>query len=161
VRFELGTQGWSYAEWAGTMYDAAERPESYLRAYAQEFATVEIDSTFYGTPSPERVRKWAATVPEGFAFSCKLAREITHERRLRDVSGLVREFYDSMRAFGSKLGCVLVQFDASFSRDEESSAVTRWRLPTLHSYGAMRWLRFWRARRSISPTCAGSASTMR
>ena len=121
MRFALGTQGWSYADWVGTMYDAAARPESYLHAYAQEFATVEIDSTFYGTPSLERVRKWAASVPDGFTFSCKLPREITHERRLRDCDGLVRVFYDTMRVLGPKLGCVLVQFEASFGRSEEGA----------------------------------------
>ncbi len=102
------------------MYDAAARPEHFLRSYAQEFGSVEIDSTFYGTPTVERVRKWAASVPDGFTFSCKLGREITHERRLLDVKGLVAEFYDAMRAFGPKLGCVLAQFDASFTRDQEA-----------------------------------------
>ena len=115
----FGTQGWAYGDWVGTMYDAGARPDGYLAAYAQEFGTVEIDSTFYGTPSRERVRKWAAGVPEGFRFSCKLAREITHERRLLESRGLIAEFYDSMREFGTKLGCVLVQFDASFGRAEE------------------------------------------
>ncbi|GAC1304111.1 MAG: DUF72 domain-containing protein [Vulcanimicrobiaceae bacterium] len=119
MEVSLGTQGWSYADWAGDMYDAAARPETYLRAYAQEFGSVEIDSTFYGTPSPERVRKWAASVPAGFTFACKLPREITHDRRMVDVGGLVREFYDAVRLFGPKLGCVLVQFDAAFSRAEE------------------------------------------
>ncbi len=119
MEIRLGTQGWSYADWVGDMYDAAARPDTYLAAYAQEFATVEIDSTFYGTPAPDRVRKWAAGVPEGFRFSCKLAREITHERRMLESRGLIAEFYDSMRAFGGKLGCVLAQFDASFGRAEE------------------------------------------
>lgn len=121
MNVSLGTQGWSYADWAGDMYDAAARPDTYLRAYAQEFGSVEIDSTFYGTPPPERVRKWAASVPSGFTFSCKLPREITHDRRMVDVRGLVREFYDVVRGFDEKLGCVLVQFDASFSRAEEAN----------------------------------------
>jgi len=60
------------------MYDAGTRPESFLREYAEEFDSVEVDSTFYGTPQPERVRKWAAQVPDGFTFALKLPREITH-----------------------------------------------------------------------------------
>jgi uncharacterized protein YecE (DUF72 family) len=115
----LGSQGWSYADWAGTVYDAATRPDNYLRSYAREFQSVEVDSTFYGTPTVERVRKWAATVPDGFTFSCKLWREITHERRMLGANGLIAEFYDAMRAFGPKLGCVLVQFEASYGRAEE------------------------------------------
>jgi uncharacterized protein YecE (DUF72 family) len=120
LEWSLGTQGWSYADWVGTMYDAAARPEGFLRAYAEEFSSVEIDSTFYGTPAIERVRKWAATVPAGFTFSCKLPREITHERRMIESNGLIAEFYDSIRAFGPKLGCVLAQFEASYGRDEEA-----------------------------------------
>ena len=123
MRFALGTQGWSYDDWVGPMYDAATRPEAYLRGYAREFATVEIDSTFYGTPTLDRVRAWAANVPDGFTFSCKLAREITHERRLRESATLVAEFYDAMRAFGAKLACVLVQFDASFVREREEGTL--------------------------------------
>ncbi len=115
----FGTQGWSYADWVGTMYDAAARPDGFLRSYAREFGSVEIDSTFYGTPTVARVRKWAASVPAGFSFSCKLSREITHERRLVGTDGLIAEFYDAMREFGPKLGCVLVQFEASFTRAEE------------------------------------------
>jgi len=106
------------------MYDAAARPESYLGAYAQEFLTVEIDSTFYGTPPPERVCKWAASVPSGFTFSCKVPREITHDRRMVDVTGPLREFYDVVRLFRPKLGCVLVQFDAAFSRADEPNLRT-------------------------------------
>jgi len=121
VEFRFGTQGWSYADWAGDMYDAAARPDSYLRSYAQEFATVEIDSTFYATPSVERVRAWAASVPGNFSFSCKMPREITHERRMVGVAGLVSEFYDAAREFGPKLGCVLAQFDAGYSRAEEAT----------------------------------------
>ncbi|GAC1613505.1 MAG: DUF72 domain-containing protein [Vulcanimicrobiaceae bacterium] len=125
MRLALGTQGWSYDDWVGTMYDAAARPEAYLRAYAQEFASVEVDSTFYGTPAVERVQKWAASVPDGFVFSCKMPRDITHDRRLRDCVGPIREFSDAMRAFGAKLGCVLVQFDATFARADEEGTLRR------------------------------------
>ncbi len=115
----LGTQGWSYADWIGPLYEAGARPQTYLTAYAREFTTVEIDSTFYGTPPVERVRSWAARVPDGFRFSCKLDREITHKRRLRESDAAIAAFYDAVSAFGPKLGCVLAQFDASFGRDNE------------------------------------------
>ena len=121
MEFAFGTQGWSYADWVGVTYDAGTRPERYLAAYAREFGTVEIDATWYAAPTPERVRAWAASVPDGFTFSCKLPREITHERRMLDVRGLVRDFYDAMRAFGPKLACVLVQFEATFGRAEEAA----------------------------------------
>jgi len=121
TEFALGTQGWSYADWVGPMYELGARPQTYLGAYAEEFGTVEIDSTFYGAPAVERVRTWAAQVPEHFRFSCKLDRAITHKRRLRDSGAAIAAFYDVVRAFGPKLGCVLAQFDGTFTRDDEGA----------------------------------------
>jgi uncharacterized protein YecE (DUF72 family) len=103
------------------VYDAGAKPAAYLRAYAREFRTVEIDSTWYATPAPERVRKWAQTVPAGFTFATKLAREITHERRLIGCDALVAEFFDSMEAFGDTLEAVLVQMGPDFSPAERDA----------------------------------------
>ena len=79
------------------MYDAGTRPEGYLREYAEEFRSVEIDSTFYGTPPPERCRRWAAQVPDGFTFALKLPRDITHDRRQHDgrrAYATIKRFFD-------------------------------------------------------------------
>lgn len=100
------------------MYDADTKPERYLRAYAREFNTVEIDSTFYGTPPPERVARWCATVPVDFTFAIKVPREITHERHLRGCERETAEFFASAVAFGDKLEAVLVQLGPDFSPDE-------------------------------------------
>jgi uncharacterized protein YecE (DUF72 family) len=100
------------------MYDAGTRPEGYLREYADEFVSVEVDSTFYGTPQPERVRKWAAQVPDGFTFALKLPREITHERRLMASRKLVEEFVASALEFEEKLEAILVQTAPDFAPAE-------------------------------------------
>ena len=96
------------------MYDAGTRPEGYLREYAEEFRSVEIDSTFYGTPPPERCRRWAAQVPDGFKFALKLSREITHDRRLLGSRALVEEFVASAAEFGDKLEAILIQTPPDF-----------------------------------------------
>jgi len=96
------------------MYDAGTRPEGYLREYADEFGSVEVDSTFYGTPQRERVRKWAAQVPAGFTFALKLPREITHERRLLGSRKLVEEFVASALEFEDKLEAILIQTAPDF-----------------------------------------------
>jgi uncharacterized protein YecE (DUF72 family) len=101
------------------LYPHGTRSDAYLRTYAEEFASVEIDSTFYGTPDIKRLRSWAAKVPERFRFSLKLPREITHERRLCACEKLIDEFYTNVRELGPKLGCVLWQFERSFSRVDE------------------------------------------
>jgi uncharacterized protein YecE (DUF72 family) len=100
------------------MYDAGARPEAYLREYADEFVSVEIDSTFYGTPPPERVRTWAAQVPDGFTFALKLPREITHERRLLASREPLLEFVASALAFEEKLEAILIQTPPDFGPAE-------------------------------------------
>ncbi len=96
------------------MYDAGARPEAYLREYADEFASVEVDSTFYGTPPPARVRGWAAQVPAGFTFAFKLTREITHEHRLLHARTLVDEFAASALELGDRLEAILIQMPSDF-----------------------------------------------
>lgn len=96
------------------MYDAGTRPEGYLREYAEEFGSVEIDSTFYGTPPPERCRRWAGQVPDGFTFALKLSREITHDRRLLGSRALVEAFVASALEFGDKLEVILIQTPPDF-----------------------------------------------
>jgi uncharacterized protein YecE (DUF72 family) len=48
-RLYLGTSGWSYADWEGTVYPPGIPPAGRLAEYVKYFATVEIDSTFYET----------------------------------------------------------------------------------------------------------------
>ena len=100
------------------MYDAGTRPGDYLREYAEEFCSLEIDSTVYGTPPPERVRKWAAQVPDGFTFALKTPREITHERRLLESRALVDAFAASALEFGEKLEAILIQLPPDFTPAE-------------------------------------------
>jgi uncharacterized protein YecE (DUF72 family) len=114
----LGTQGWAYADWVGPMYDSGTRPDRYLAAYAREFATVEVDSTFYGTPTVERVRAWCAAVPRTFTFALKVPREITHDARLLGVDRALDAFTQSALAFGEQLEGVLFQFAPDFGPAE-------------------------------------------
>src|ERR687890_1803778 len=67
----LGTSGWSYADWEGTLYPEALPSASRLAEYVKRFATVEIDSTFYGTPRRSTVQNWREISPDGFLFAAK------------------------------------------------------------------------------------------
>ena len=70
-RLYLGTSGWSYADWEGTVYSPGTPPAGRLAEYAKHFATVEIDSTFYGTPGHSTVERWYEVTPQGFLFAAK------------------------------------------------------------------------------------------
>ncbi len=71
----LGTSGWSYADWEGTVYPAGIPAGSRLAEYVKGHATVEIDSTFYGTPRRSTVRRWREVAPDGFLFAAKFPQE--------------------------------------------------------------------------------------
>jgi uncharacterized protein YecE (DUF72 family) len=120
----LGTQGWSYADWAGSVYPDGAASSSFLDYYARTFETVEVDSTFYGTPPARTVQGWVEKTPQDFTFALKLPSQITHENRLRDSSELLADFADVARQFGSKLGPVLIQLAPDFDDHNLPSLVS-------------------------------------
>jgi uncharacterized protein YecE (DUF72 family) len=114
----IGTQGWNYAAWVGPFYPEGTRLPEMLPLYAQAFATVEVDSTFYATPPVNSVRGWASRAPDGFVFALKLPREITHERRLVGAEDETELFLERARLLGPKLGPILVQLGPDFAPSE-------------------------------------------
>jgi uncharacterized protein YecE (DUF72 family) len=45
--------------------------EERLRFYAEQFNTVEVDSTFYALPAERNAKLWAERTPDGFVFNIK------------------------------------------------------------------------------------------
>jgi uncharacterized protein YecE (DUF72 family) len=111
----LGTSGWSYADWEGTLYPEGLPAGSRLAEYAKHYATVEIDSTFYGTPKGTTVERWRKVAPRGFLFAAKFPQEVTHERKLVDVRSEAEGFVRTMQALGDRLGPLLLQLPPDFS----------------------------------------------
>jgi len=105
-----GTSAFTAAGWEGTFYPDGMKPADYLRHYSRRFRTVEVDSTFYGTPKPERVRSWYEKTPAGFVFAAKVPQTITHEKILVDCEAEFAEFVQTMELLGEKLGPLLLQF---------------------------------------------------
>src|ERR671921_2436649 len=111
----LGTSGWSYSDWEGTLYPAALPSGSRLAEYVKRYATVEIDSTFYGTPRRSTVQNWREVAPDGFLFAAKFPQEITHESNLVGTEAETREFLRTMAELGDRLGPLLLQLPPSFT----------------------------------------------
>ncbi|MBA2714589.1 MAG: DUF72 domain-containing protein [Rubrobacteraceae bacterium] len=111
----LGTSGWSYSDWEGTLYPEALPSGSRLAEYVKRYATVEIDSTFYGTPRRSTVQKWREISPEGFLFAAKFPKEITHDQNLVGAEAETENFVRTMAELGDRLGPLLIQFPPSFT----------------------------------------------
>jgi uncharacterized protein YecE (DUF72 family) len=106
----LGTSAFTAAGWEGTFYPEGMKPADYLSFYAQNFDTVEVDSTYYRAPSAQTVRGWDAKTPPGFLFAAKVPQTITHEKVLVDCEDEFQEFVERMQLLGDKLGVLLLQF---------------------------------------------------
>lgn len=115
VNWFLGTISFSYKDWEGVFYPAGTASRQYLAHYSQIFNSVELDSTFYGTPPGDHVHHWAAATPPDFKFCVKTPRQITHDLRLVDALEPMQEFLETMSLFGEKLGAVLIQLPPSLS----------------------------------------------
>src|SRR5207247_267317 len=92
-RLRIGCSGWSYADWVGPFYPKDAKPGDYLHLYSTIFDAVEIDSTYYRTPSPLMVANWRKITTDGFIFSAKFPKKITHELKLRDSQAQLERFY--------------------------------------------------------------------
>jgi len=68
----LGTSAFTADGWQGSFYPAGMKPADYLKFYSTKFQTVEVDSTFYGTPSASTVEKWYERTPPDFIFAAKI-----------------------------------------------------------------------------------------
>jgi uncharacterized protein YecE (DUF72 family) len=125
ARIHIGTQGWSYDDWKGVFYPPGAKQEDRLPFYAGVFDTVELDTTFYHPPRPTIARSWERHTPPGFRFAAKVPRALTHEARLRKAGPMLAEFARAMEPLGEKLGPLLVQMPAEFTRDEDTAAELR------------------------------------
>src|ERR1700689_2767323 len=100
----LGTSAFTAAGWEGSFYPAGMKPADFLTYYATKFHSVEVDSTFYRTPSASTVTGWARKTPDDFIFAVKVPQQITHEKVLADCGTELKHFVETMELLGDKLG---------------------------------------------------------
>lgn len=82
--------------------------------------TIELNGSFYSLQRPESYQAWHDESPDGFVFSVKGPRYITHMRRLKDVRVPLANFFASgVLALGRKLGPLLWQFPPQMAFEPE------------------------------------------
>jgi len=117
MRVRAGTSGYAYKEWKGSFYPSDLKADGMLRYYAEHFSTVEINNTFYRTPSESTLVNWSESVPDGFTFVLKAPQRITHVKRLKDVSTEVGFLLQNASVLGDKLGPTLFQLPPNMKKD--------------------------------------------
>ena len=110
----IGTAGWTIPKAVADRFPAEG---SALERYSARFSCAEINSSFHRSHRESTWTRWAESVPDGFAFSAKLPKEITHRRRLVDCEPLIAQALAEMRRLGRKLRVLLVQLPPSLAFD--------------------------------------------
>lgn len=118
AKFRIGPSGWSYPDWAGTVYPQP-KPRGFkpLAFIAHIFNAVEVNSSFYAVPTAKATADWVAQTPSDFRFAFKLTQTFTHDRSGAPPdaaqAAAFREALAPVREAG-KLGPLLIQFPWSF-----------------------------------------------
>jgi len=80
TRILIGSASWTDKTLiaCGRFYPAGcNTAEARLRFYASQFSLVEVDSSYYGMPTPQNAQLWAERTPEDFTFNVKAFRLFT------------------------------------------------------------------------------------
>lgn len=117
MRTLVGTSGYSYPAWKGHFYPDELPAKKFLSFYSSRFSTVEINNTFYKTPSARLVQTWADEVPDGFTFAIKAPQRITHQKRLKECDEPLTWLFDAIELLAEKQGPILFQLPPNFKKD--------------------------------------------
>ena len=116
-----GCSGFYYNEWKGIFYPEEIKKKDWFAYYCTRFNTIEINSSFYRTPTSKTLDKWHAESPASFLFSVKAPRLVTHFKKLAGCNELVKDFCELMhQGLREKLGCILYQMPPSFVYNQQT-----------------------------------------
>ncbi len=117
----IGTSGFKFADWKGAFYPERLAEKDWLAYYAEKFNCLEVNATYYRLLHPATFFYMAKKAPDGFLFTVKAYRTMTHEVGPETESDFPT-FVESLRPLveAGKFGCVLAQFPSSFRPGPES-----------------------------------------
>jgi uncharacterized protein YecE (DUF72 family) len=157
----VGTSGWQYKDWHGTVYPAGVPQRLWLEEYARGFATVENNNSFYRLPARATFEDWAARTPWDFVMAVKASRYLTHLKRLRDPAEPVARLMDRVAGLGGRLGPVLLQLPPNFREDTAALAACLRCFPgSVRVAVELRHPSWWDAERRLRPVLERRGSAL-
>ncbi|MDL2356781.1 MAG: DUF72 domain-containing protein [Pseudomonadota bacterium] len=119
----IGISGWRYPPWRGGFYPAGLAQHSELAFASRALPSIELNGSFYSLQRPASYAQWHDETPDGFRFSVKGNRFLTHVLRLRDIDGpLANVMASGVFNLRDKLGPFLWQFPPNFQFDADRMA---------------------------------------
>lgn len=120
-RLLIGTSGYSYEDWVGPFYPPGTPKRDFLGLYASEFPFVELNFSYYSQPTPGTLARMVRSTPEGFLFSIKAHKSLTHQIN-NDLPAAVTRFKNGIEPLveARRLAAVLLQFPYGFHYTREA-----------------------------------------
>jgi uncharacterized protein YecE (DUF72 family) len=100
----VGCAKWGRPDWVGKIYPKGTKAGDFLEHYARQFNCIELNATFYRMPTRNQTSGWKSKVGSDFKFCPKFTDQITHLKRLKEVSELTDRFLEGISGFGKNLG---------------------------------------------------------
>ncbi|WP_400262809.1 DUF72 domain-containing protein [Sphingobacterium sp. SG20118] len=107
----VGCAKWNKSDLKG-FYPKGTKDE--LPYYSKQFNSIELNATFYNTPSKSQVETWKEKTTPDFKFCPKIPQSISHYSRLLNTDEKVKEFTDSIALFEEKLGMTFLQMHDNY-----------------------------------------------
>jgi uncharacterized protein YecE (DUF72 family) len=125
-----GIGGWVFPEWRGGVFYPAGLPQREELAHASRaLRCIEINGTFYRTPTAAQCAQWAAQTPDGFRFSDEGAALPGAAPRPVQHGGSGHTVPAGALALGDRLGPLLWQFDPRHPADADALEALMAQLP--------------------------------
>lgn len=113
----IGCTGWSMKEWVGKVYPPKTATKDYLKHYARQFNTIELNTTHYRIPTASTIEKWKNESTPDFRFCPKIPQVISHSRDLGASNRSLDAFCEAILGLEEKLGCCFMQLPPYFGMD--------------------------------------------
>ena len=107
----VGCAKWNKTDLKG-FYPRGTKDE--LAYYAQQFNAIELNATFYHSPSIAQVETWRDKTPASFKFFPKIPQSISHYSRLLNSKDKLDAFIDATAHFEEKLGMAFLQLHDNY-----------------------------------------------
>ena len=119
----VGCPVWVNAKWEGNVYPLGTTSKDYLKYYAQQFPTIELNSTHYSVPAEMTIYKWTQSVPQGFTFCPKVPQEISHHLKLHHAESATANFVKAIEGFREHLGTAFLQLSPWFGPQDAPTLI--------------------------------------
>ena len=111
----IGCASFYNTKWKNVFYPKNIPSSKWFEFYCSHFNTFEINAIFYKFPTLQILTNWHQKSPDGFIYSVKVPKLITHIKKFVECKPEIEEYFSICKqGLSDKLGCILFQLPPSF-----------------------------------------------